>query len=55
MKDESISAAACAAGVSAETQQRLFEVLAHGDTKHRAWLRKAIEDFFAGRPVERPA
>lgn len=32
----------------------LFDAIAHGDEQHRAWLKKAIEDHFAGRPVERP-
>lgn len=31
---------------------RLFDAIAHGDETHRAWLRKAIEDYFAGRPVD---
>lgn len=32
----------------------LFAAIAHGDDKHRAWLKQAIEDHFAGRPVQRP-
>lgn len=32
----------------------LYEALAHGSDEHRAWLKKAIEDHFAGRPVETP-
>jgi hypothetical protein len=32
----------------------LFGAIAHGDETHRAWLKKAIEDHFAGRPVEKP-
>lgn len=32
----------------------LFDAIAHGSDEHRAWLKKAIEDHFAGRPVERP-
>ncbi len=32
----------------------LFPAIAHGDAEHRAWLERAIEDHFAGRPVERP-
>lgn len=32
----------------------LFAAIAHGDEKHRAWLKQAIEDHFAGRPVQRP-
>jgi hypothetical protein len=30
----------------------LFDAIAHGSPEHRAWLKKAIEDHFAGRPVE---
>ena len=29
----------------------LFEALAHGDDEHRAWLKQAIADYFAGQPV----
>lgn len=32
----------------------LFDAIAHGDDEHRKWLKQAIEDHFAGRPVERP-
>lgn len=32
----------------------LFEAIEHGDDEHRAWLKQAIEDFVAGRPVRRP-
>lgn len=32
----------------------LFNALAHGSEEHRAWLKKAIDDHFAGRPVEVP-
>jgi hypothetical protein len=31
----------------------LFKAIKHGDKKHQAWLKKAIEDHFAGRPVKR--
>jgi hypothetical protein len=37
-----------------QRDQRLFDVIAHGSEEHRAWLRKAIDDHFAGRPVEPP-
>lgn len=29
----------------------LFDAIAHGDEKHRQWLREAIVDHFAGRQV----
>lgn len=32
----------------------LFKAIKHGDQEHRDWLEKAITDYFAGRPVERP-
>ena len=32
----------------------LFEAIRHGDAEHETWLRQAITDHFAGRPVERP-
>ncbi len=32
----------------------LFDAIAHGDEVHRAWLKRAIDDHFAGRPVKRP-
>jgi len=31
----------------------LFEAIAHGDDKHKAWLEKAIKQHFAGQPVDR--
>jgi hypothetical protein len=34
--------------------ETLFNAIAHGDEKHRAWLKQAIDDHFAGRPVLRP-
>lgn len=30
----------------------LFEAIAHGDEEHRAWLKRAISDHFAGKPVQ---
>lgn len=30
----------------------LFDAIAHGTEEHRAWLKKAIDDHFAMRPVE---
>lgn len=44
-------------GRAEELQQRvntLFAAISHGDEKHRAWLKQAIEDHFAGRAVQRP-
>ena len=32
----------------------LFEAVRHGDPEHEAWLKQAITDHFAGRPIERP-
>jgi len=32
----------------------LFNSIKHGDQKHKDWLKKAIEDHFADRLVERP-
>lgn len=32
----------------------LFDAIAHGDSRHKAWLKEAIEDHFAGRKVKRP-
>ena len=43
--------AAYAAG--RELVDSLFDAIAHGDDEHRAWLKKAIDDHFAGRVVER--
>lgn len=37
-----------------ERARTLFPAIAHGDASHRAWLRQAIEDHFAGRVVARP-
>lgn len=31
----------------------LFDAIAHGDDDHRAWLKQAIDDHMAGRPVQR--
>jgi hypothetical protein len=33
---------------------RLFEYLKHGDEKHQAWLREAIEAFFDHKPRPEP-
>lgn len=35
-------------------EETLFGAIAHGDEKHRAWLKQAIQDHFAGRSVQRP-
>ena len=32
----------------------LFSAIAHGSDEHRAWLKKAIDDHFNGKPVEPP-
>ena len=32
----------------------LFAAIQHGDEQHKAWLRKAIDDHFSGKPVDRP-
>lgn len=32
----------------------LYDAIKHGDENHRAWLKQAIEDHFAGRPVSMP-
>lgn len=37
-----------------EARDMLFAAVEHGDEAHRAWLKKAIDDHFAGRTVERP-
>ena len=37
-----------------ERVETLFDAIAHGSPEHRAWLRKAIDDHFAMRPVEPP-
>lgn len=33
----------------------LFDNIKHGDAAHQTWLKEAIDDHFAGRPVKRPA
>lgn len=33
-------------------ESTLFDAIAHGDEAHRAWLKQAIDDHFAGRPVQ---
>lgn len=43
-----------AAGEAADKIESLYDAIAHGDEKHRAWLKQAIEDHFAGKPVQRP-
>lgn len=30
----------------------LYDAIAHGDDNHRAWLKQAIENHFAGKPVQ---
>ena len=35
-------------------RETLFDAIKHGDEKHQAWLKQAIEDHFAGRPVQPP-
>jgi hypothetical protein len=37
-----------------EVAETLFDAIAHGDQEHCDWLRQAIADHFAGRPVEKP-
>lgn len=32
----------------------LFDAIKHGDREHQDWLKQAIEDYFAGRQVQRP-
>ena len=32
----------------------LFDAIKHGDDEHKAWLKEAIEDHFAGREVKPP-
>lgn len=39
---------------SPSRQETLFEAIKHGDQQHQDWLKQAIDDHFAGRPVERP-
>lgn len=34
--------------------ETLFDAIKHGDEAHRAWLKQAIEDHFAGREVKKP-
>ncbi len=36
------------------TQSVDVDVVRHGDDEHQAWLKQAIADHFAGRPVEAP-
>lgn len=37
-----------------EASVGLFEAIAHGDDIHRGWLKEAIDNWFAGRPVPPP-
>lgn len=30
----------------------LYNAISHGDEKHRAWLKRAIDSHFGGQPVE---
>jgi len=32
----------------------LFDAIQHGSPKHRTWLMTAIENHFAGRPIQKP-
>ena len=45
--------AADALEAAAARETILFDAIAHGDDEHRAWLKQAIEDHFAGRPVQK--
>jgi hypothetical protein len=40
--------------IDQETIDRLYAAIAHGDDEHRAWLREAVDNFFAGKPVPPP-
>lgn len=40
-------------GFGRSPQATLFEAIKHGDEAHQTWLKQAIEDHFAGRPVQR--
>ena len=42
----------CSSAYLEERLATLFDAIAHGSAEHRAWLRKAIDDHFAMRPVE---
>ena len=33
----------------------LYEAIAHGDAEHKAWLKAALEAYFAGEPLPPPA
>lgn len=35
----------------ARAASTLFDAIAHGDDVHRAWLKEAIDNHFAGKPV----
>lgn len=34
-----------------ESVDNLFDAIAHGSEEHRAWLKEALTEHFAGRPV----
>lgn len=38
----------------AKFAETLFDAIAHGDDEYRSWLKQAIADHKAGRPVENP-
>lgn len=40
--------------LTAQSGEDLFHAIKHGDDEHRAWLKDAIEAFFAGRSVPPP-
>ena len=34
--------------------EALFDAIVHGDDEHRRWLKEAIDNYFAGKPVPEP-
>lgn len=40
-------------GSMPESILTLFDAIAHGDARHRAWLKQAMVDHFKGLPVQR--
>jgi hypothetical protein len=42
------------ARLTAQSGEKLFHAIKYGDDEHRAWLKDAIEAFFAGRSVPAP-
>jgi len=52
---DSLRAAIEGEGQAAGKTDGLFDAIAHGDDEHRAWLKQAIKDYYAGRKVQRPA